>query len=192
MSDRIVKSWPWLIGGMTVFVLSMLAGTIIAARSAEFVPHVATFEEGYAISPGEAHGPRFVYQWSDEDVATVRRAMDKLEDEHLANPRGIDNYLRGRRKRIIEKLDAPGFTVFAGGTGGWRRMGTRFEFTLPETILTGFAVSRDRYCRAEDQDVDDRDYLDAVTICRLHNEAAIALFDEIANTRHSYPGGVVR
>jgi hypothetical protein len=57
-----------------------------------------------------------------------------------------------------------------------------------EVPLIGFAVSCDRYCRPEDQDVDDMQFLEAAVECYIRNTAAIALYERIANARHVTPG----
>jgi hypothetical protein len=160
-----------------------------------------TFEDGYGNTANawtEGHGPQFEVAWSDDDLATVRRALDKLEDEHLRDPAGITDYEMGRRARLLDKLAAPSgyyrFGMFLdvdlvdGDGHPWRVV----KLTNPEIILIGFAVSRDRYCRAEDQDVDDMQFLEAGVECYLRNTAAIRLFDRIAQTRHVSPGGAVR
>lgn len=63
-----------------------------------------------------------------------------------------------------------------------------YQFSLPETILSGFAVSRDRYCRAEDQDTDDLE--SAKAYCVDANRRAINMFDRhFKNAKAVYPGG---
>jgi hypothetical protein len=46
-----------------------------------------------------------------------RRALDKLEEEHLKDPAGLDDYVMGQRARILKKLESPGF---AGRTASMR------------------------------------------------------------------------
>jgi hypothetical protein len=58
-----------------------------------------------------------------------------------------------------------------------------------ELTLTGFAVSRDRYCRPEDQHIDDLRFLAAGVECYVRNTAAIALFKRIETSRHVTSGG---
>lgn len=62
---------------------------------------------------------------------------------------------------------------------------------MPEMILTGTAVSRDQYCRAEDQDTDDM--APAKAYCDDANARAIALFEHSFNgVKAIYPGGKTR
>lgn len=156
------------------------------ARSAEIAPSEPT--------PAERIGPQFLYGWSQRDVDTIRSAFAKLEDEHLAHPDGINEYLMARRARILNKLST-GFLFY---DENWTEMhltmvGPNGEpwqivhMTLPETILSGFAVSRDRYCRAEDQDTDDM--FEAGAHCADHNGAAEELFGRIEKMQHMTPGG---
>lgn len=159
------------------------------ARSAEIVPSEPT--------PAERIGPQFLYAFSQRDMAALRSAFAKLENEHVANPQGINEYLMTRRARILRKLSA-GFLFYdenwtethltmIGPSGEpWWIVHT----TLPETILTGFAVSRDRECRAEDQDTDDM--FEAGAHCADHNEAASELFGRIEKMQHMLPGGARR
>jgi hypothetical protein len=158
------------------------------ARSAEIAPSEP--------SPAERLGPQFLYGWSQGDVDTVRRALAKMDDENIARPGGYDDYLLARGARILNKLTA-GRTFY---DENWKEMRLTMlgpdgepwwivHMTLPEIILTGHVVSRDRYCLADDQDTDDWHYLDAVTACEIHNTAAIELFERIANSKHMTPGG---
>jgi hypothetical protein len=145
-----------------------------------------TFETGYAKRWGEQHGPQFMLSFSEVDVATIRRAFDNLALMHERDPGVVDDYLMGRRARLIETFDSFDYIVLGPHWEVWRVM----PMTQPEITLTGYAVSLDRYCRPEDQDVDDWHYLDAVTICRLHNEAAITLYERnFRNAQHVTPGG---
>jgi hypothetical protein len=156
-----------------------------------------TFEQGYAKGWAEENGPQFAMALSEDEVAVVRRALDHMEEEHLANPDGIDNYQMGRRTRFLAELDHVGFAMWGmyldiapvDATGrSWRIQ----HMSLPEITMVGRSVSRDRYCRAENEDVDDWHFLDAVTICDLHNQAAISLYDRIESARHETPGGATR
>lgn len=152
-----------------------------------------TFNDGYRKSWLEVTGPLFVVQLSAAETDVVRRAFDKLEDEHINNKAGIDDYLMGRRKRILEELDQGGFGLFIGGPGGWEDRSERsYPLTLLEMTLIGFAVSRDRYCRAEDQDVDELGFLEAGVECYIRNTAAIALLTRFEKARHVSPGGANR
>jgi hypothetical protein len=105
-----------------------------------------------------------------------RRALDKLEEEHLKDPAGLDDCVMGQRARILKKLESPGFFMY----------GMYWDFELvdaegkrwrlqpmcgKEVTLTGFAVSRDRYCRPEDQDIDDLRFLAAGVECYVRNTA---------------------
>jgi hypothetical protein len=186
----------------TLFLALVLSGTwaLTAAHSQPRQPieqAPLTFEDGFKVTWAERTGPQFLFAWSEDDIVTVRRALAKLEDEHLRDPQGIDNYLMGRQTRILKKLEHPGFfrygmywdidLVDVQGKK-WRLQ----PMSTPETVLTGFAVSRDRYCRAEDQDVDDLGFLEAGVECYIRNTAAIELFDRIAATRHETPGGAAR
>lgn len=185
---------------------SILALTAAAHSAPRGVPHVETapgtpsaltFTDGYNVSDGEKHGPKFILELSDKEVAVVRRAMDKLAAEHEAHPDGIDDYLMGRRKRILEKLDGGGFGVFRGSE---RLPQVAFSFTLPEEILIGFAVSRDRYRVAPEPEQPalvariwnwfmGTAIAQSESIESIQNREAISLFDKIAATKHSYPGG---
>lgn len=199
-------------------VASILALTGFASSEDAYVPNVYTFQDGYNVTPAEKLGPQFLLEFSEREIAVVRRAMDKLADEHEANPSGIDDYLMGRRLRIVQKLDGGGFGVFApNGTAGWERHGTVFPMTLPEAILTGFAVSRDRYRQApmiepekpalvarimnwfmstafaqefRPKMIPRYDGLAEDVDNFVHNYEAIKLFDtKFAPLTHSYPGG---
>jgi hypothetical protein len=154
-----------------------------------------TFEDGFKECWAEQHGPQFLFAWSEDDVATLRRAFDNLAAMHDHDPRGINDYLMGRRARILGKLEHRTVLMYGmfwdldlvDATGKpWRLQ----AMSLPETILSGFAVLRDRYCRAEDQDVDDWHYLDAVTICEIHNTAAKELYARtFEHAHHEISGG---
>jgi hypothetical protein len=146
-------------------------------------PKKLTFEDGFNEGWAELNGPQFLLPWSAQDIETVRRALAKMEDEHIKYPDGIDDYQMGRRARFIEKLD-----TFAGIVLG--DDGSVFRWvSLREINMVGRSVSRDRYCRAEDQDVDDLQFLEAGVECYIRNAAAIALFERIAKARHMTPGG---
>lgn len=168
--------------------LFMVAALLFAtpARSAEIAPSEPT--------PAERIGPQFLYAFSQRDMAALQSAFAKLEDEHVANPQGINEFLMARRARILNKLSA-GFMFY---DENWKEMHLTLlgpdgapwwivHTTLPETILTGFAVSRDRECRAEDQDTEDM--FEAGAHCADHNEAANELFRLIERTKHTTPGG---
>lgn len=110
-------------------------------------------------SPAERLGPQFLFAWSAEDQETVSKALRKLEGQA-----GIDDILMGRQARILRKIEQ-GFLFY---DQNWTRIqpfilhdteGNRwsiYQLTLPEVVLTGFAVSRDRYCRAEEQDMEEK------------------------------------
>lgn len=167
---------------LAAFCVNALAYGVLVLLAA--VPAKSlTFEDGFNEGWAELHGPQFLLPWSGEDIATVRRALDKLEDEHLKDKGGIDDYLMGRRARILEKLDTYSFVVLGAEGSVFRWV------TNPELTLVGFAVSRDRYCRAEDQDVDEMDLLAAGVECYIRNRAAIALFGRIEKAQHMMPGG---
>lgn len=170
-----------------LFMIVALFALVSAAHSEQL-----TFADGFNVGWAEQRGPQFLFAWTEGDIATVRRALAKLEDEHQRDPHGIDDYLMGRRARILKKLDAPGFMLYgmywdidlvdAQGKR-WRLQ----PMSTPETTLVGFAVSRDRYCRPEDQDIDDM--VEAGAHCAFVNGAAIELFERIANSKHMTPGG---
>lgn len=132
---------------------------------------------------------------TDGEVETVVKAMHKLEDQHVSHPDGIDNYIMARQARILRKLEHgdpiynqfwPPLSPFAMQTTDGQHW-TIHMFTLPEIILTGFAVSRDRYCRWEDQDMDE---LRGRAYCLDANRRAIALFRKIergTNAGHGFP-----
>jgi hypothetical protein len=142
--------------------------------------HSLTFEDGFNESWGEQHGPQFLLPWSAQDIATIRRALDKMEEQHL-RLRYFDEYMMGRRARIIEKLDTYSFIVLGSD-------GTVFRWvTYPELFLVGLTVSRDRYCRPEDQDTEDM--FEAGAYCAIVNGAAIELFGRIEKAQHMMPGG---
>lgn len=92
-----------------------------------------------------------MHAWSEGEIATVRRALDKLAEEHEKYPDGIDDYVMGRRARILAKLNHPGAFMMYGVIWDinlvdaegkpWRLQ----QLSTPETFLVGFAVSRDRY-----------------------------------------------
>jgi len=123
----------------------------------------------------------------------VRRALDKLMLDHLKDKAGIDDYLIGRRTRILVKIEHPNSFMMYGmmwdidlvDAAGkpWRLQ----PMSTPETALTGFAVSRDRYCRPEQLDTDDD--VAAEQECKRRNEAAIELFGRIEKASHMMPGG---
>jgi hypothetical protein len=143
----------------------------------------------------ELWGPSFVYGWSTEDVETIKRAFAKLEFEHSKDPLGITDYELARAARILQRLQNPvvsmyGIDIVLQDTQG--RPWTIVRTTLPETILTGFAVSRDRYCQPEDQDIEEMQFLEAGVECYMRNMAAINLFKRIESMRHLTPGGAVR
>lgn len=144
-----------------------------------------TFDDGFKESWAEINGPQFTMVLSEKDVIALRQAFDKLEEEHLKNKYGIDNYIMGRVTRIIQKLESPDFLFLDEKGKGWRMQ----PMSTPEITLTGFAVSRNRYCRPEDQDIDDLQLLEAGVECYIRNTSAIALFEKIQKMQHSAPGG---
>jgi hypothetical protein len=143
-------------------------------------------------SQAERWGPQFLFAWSAQEQATAAKALRALDGQE-----GIDTYLMSRQARILDKI-AQGFTFYdqhwngirpfvledAAG-GSW----TILQMTLPEVILTGFAVSRDRYCRPEEQDMGEPQ---ATLYCFEMNRRAIDLFARIEKSRHMTPGGAVR
>jgi hypothetical protein len=176
--------WPMLWGVFLVVVALLLPAS--CAHSAEIAPSEPT--------PAERLGPQFLYGWSQRDMSALRSAFAKMEDEHLAHPDGFDKYLMARRARILNKL-ASGFLFY---DENWKEMHLTMvgpydepwwivHMTLPETILTGVVASRDRYCRAEDQDTEDM--FEAGAYCAEHNDAANELFRLIERTKHATPGG---
>lgn len=160
--------------------LALAAVTTLALTASA---HSLTFEDGYNEGWAELNGPQFLLPWSAEDLATVRRALDHMEEEHLRFGR-FDDYQMGRRARFIEKLD-----TFAGIVLG--DDGSVFRWvSLREINTVGRSVSRDRYCDPKDQDVDELDILAAGVECYIRNTASIALYERIAKARHMFPGGV--
>jgi hypothetical protein len=107
-------------------------------------------------SQAEQWGPQFLIAWSEQEQPTAAKALRALDGQQ-----GIDTYLTARQARILDKI-AQGFTLYdqdwnrirpfvlkdAAG-GSW----TILQMTLPEVILTGFAVNRERYCWPEEQDM---------------------------------------
>jgi hypothetical protein len=171
-------------------LVAALTWALTASAHSERLTFADGFNEGWA----ELRGPQFLFAWSDQDIATVRRALDKLEEERLKDPAGIDDYVMGQRARILKKLESPGFFMYGmywdielvdGEGRPWRLQ----PMSGKEVTLTGFAVSRDRYCRPEDQDIDDLRFLAAGVECYVRNTAAIALFKRIETSRHVAPGG---
>lgn len=144
--------------------------------------HSLTFEDGFNEGWAEQHGPQFLLPWSAQNIATIRRALDKMEEQHLRLGY-FDKYMMGRRARILEKLDTYSFIVLGADSTVFRWV------TTPEITMIGFAVSRDRYCRAEDQDVDELGFLEAGVECYIRNTAAIELFGSIEKAQHMMPGG---
>lgn len=123
-----------------------------------------------------------------ETLAKALRAVD-------GRP-GTDDVMTEREHRVLDKLVNGGavyplfwpplapFTLRGPDGAPWRI----YQFSLPETIFSGFVVSRDRYCRAEDQDTDDLDA--AREYCSDANRRAIALFNKhFLNAKAIYPGG---
>jgi hypothetical protein len=145
-------------------------------------------------SQAERWGPQFLFGWTAQELETVEKAFEKAENEHQADPRGWDDTQMERIARIREKI-ARGFAFY---DQDWRLARpfileapdgtpwTILQMTLPETITTGVAVSRDRYCRWEDQDMD---LEKARAHCTEMNKRAVELFDRIAKSRHMTPGG---
>lgn len=149
---------------------------------------------GYSQTIAERLGPHFLFGWTTAEQETVAKALHKLEGQT-----GIDDMLMERQARVLRKLDKGGevyplfwpplapFTLRSPTGEAWRI----YQFSLPEEILTGFAVSRDQYCRAEDQDTDDMDA--ARAYCADANARAIALFEHSFNgSKAIYPGGKTR
>jgi hypothetical protein len=162
-----------------VLALAILSALTGFARSAE--PSEPT--------QAELWGPSFIYGWSVDDIDTIKRAFAKLELEHSKDPLGITDYELARAARILQRLQnltitMHGIDVVLQDARG--RPWTIVRTTLPETILTGFAVSRDRYCHPNDQDMDE---LDAIFYCLELNRRAIQLFKRIESMRHLTPGG---
>jgi hypothetical protein len=140
-------------------------------------------------SQAERWGPQFLIGWSMEDQEAATKALHALEGKD-----GIDEILLARQARILRKIER-GYTFYDINWGliqpfvlqdehGNRR--AIFQFTLPEMILTGFAVSRDRYCRWEDQDMDEDP---AKAYCAEMNRRAIQVFSRLEKARHALPGG---
>lgn len=141
----------------------------------------------------ERLGPHFLFGWTEAEQETVAKALQALDGKP-----GIDDMLMERQARILRKLDQGGvtyplfwpplapFTLHSSDGGSWRI----YQFSLPEETLTGTAVSRDRYCRAEDQDTDDMD--EAKAYCSNANARAVEMFDRhFKNSKAIYPGGAV-
>lgn len=188
----------------TLFPALVLCGILaLTAAHSQPIHEQLTFEDGYRKTWAEMSGPTFAMTLSDGEVNVIRRAFDKLKDEHEANPAGVDDYLMGRRQRILEELDRGGFGLFVGGPGGWEdRQEKTFPLTLPEMTLIGFAVSRDRYRVAPEPEQPALvariwDWFMSTAIAQpegiesIHNREAIALFDKIAAMRHVTPGGAI-
>lgn len=165
----------------TIMRIRSLALALVTIWALMGSAHSLTFEDGYNEGWAEINGPQFLLPLSLNDIAVIRRALNKLESEHLKDKAGIDNYLMGRGARILEKLDTYSFIVLGSD-------GTVFRWvTNPELTMIGFAVSRDRYCRAEDQDTDNE--IGAAIYCKIVNSMAIELFDRIKDAQHMMPGG---
>jgi hypothetical protein len=150
-----------------------------------------TFADGYNEGWAEQHGARFILTLNESEVDVIRRAFDRLEEEHLRDRAGIDDFIMGQRARILEGLDQGGFSIFEPSENGWRVVDNAkaFPMSVKQITLTGFAVSRDHYCRPEDRDVDDLQFLEAGVECYIRNTAAIALFRRIETSHHVTPGG---
>lgn len=149
-----------------------------------------TFEDGYRETWAETHGPTFALTLSNSEVNVVRRALDKTAEEHDKNHDVFDDYWMGRRQRVSEEINQGGFGLFVGGPDGWEdRQEKTFPLTLLEITLIGIAVSRDRYCRAEDQDIGELDFLTAGVECYIRNSEAVALFGRLEKAQHITPGG---
>lgn len=130
-------------------------------------------------TPAERMGPQFLFGWYAEEQDTARKALQAIEGKP-----GIDATLMGRQDRVLRKFDV-GYTFY---DQDWHRIdGFQFvtpsgrpwsilQFTLPEMILTGFSISRDRYCRWQDQDMDE---MRGRAYCLDRNRRAIALFRKI-------------
>lgn len=133
-----------------------------------------TFEQGFAKKWTEYDNAQYLFTWSDEDIATIRRALAHLEEEHFQDQDRFDNFYMGRRARVLQMLDRGGEQVFiADFERGWIKK-HQFLLSIPENELVGMAVSRDRYCRPEEQDIEDM--LEAGAYCAWYNKAAIDLY----------------
>jgi hypothetical protein len=151
--------------------------------------------KAHSQSQAEKLGPQFAFGWSAAEQETVIKALRSIEGEGW-----VDDMLMERQKRIISTIER-GYAIYDqdwkpvqpfvlhGPDGGeW----SIIAMSLPMVILSGIAVSRDRYCRAEDQDIGE-DQIDlARSYCADANSRAVSLFDRsFSNLQHMTPGGVV-
>lgn len=179
--------WAMLWG---VFLVALAFLIPVSCAHSQPIHEQLTFEDGYRKTWAEMHGPTFALTLSNSEVDVVRRALDKVAEEHDKNHDGFDDYWMGRRQRVLEEMDQGGFGLFVGGPGGWEdRQEKTFPLTLLEITLIGIAVSRDRYCRAEDQDVGELDFLTAGVECYIRNSEAVAFFGRLEKAQHMTPGG---
>lgn len=131
------------------------------------------------------HGPQFVFTWSRQEQETALRALDGL-----VGMRGIEPYILERQAKIVSEVASGGFGIWDATEKGWvQHEETAFPFPLSQVITLRMAVRWDTNCRAEDQDVDEMDFLAAGVECYIRNTAAIALYEHIAKSRHMTPGG---
>lgn len=156
-----------------------------------------------AQSPAEADGPHFLMGLTAAEQETMTRAVGALRGKlgvdvpikksnrywitRLSEYHGYA-MVRERRERILGKLDHGGavyplfwppmapFNLRDANGRAWRI----YQFSLPEHIMTGFAMSR--Y-----EDVDDETPTGAY--CRGCNERAVALFQRLDALQAIYPGG---
>lgn len=151
-----------------------MATRFLALVAAGILALTAPARSQYYPTPAEElHAQRLggygIFAWGERDQLTVWTALEAIK----GTP-GIDDLLLGRATRIQEKMRTRGI-VWVGAHGEhWL---PPIKLTLPEMILSGFALSR-YYCRPEEQDIA-REQADV--FCEALNMESQALMRQIAS-----------
>lgn len=160
MRAKVDLTWLLIIGFLLFFM-----GLAMTRSHAQYYP-----------TPAEQISPIVrIFAWNEQDQLAVWTALEAIK----GTP-GIDNLLIGRAIRIQEKMKTRGI-VWVGAHGEtWL---PPVQLTLPEMILSGFALSR-YYCRAEEQDIDQEQ---AQAYCDKANAKAQSLVGQIAAIAGEHP-----
>jgi hypothetical protein len=154
-------------------IRSLMALAVVLTRALTALPTEA------AESWAARHGPQFLYLWTEEDCFVLKMA---LMHEKAVPWKGLlegNVEMQERRADIIAKLLYSPQVAWVTEQGD--RVRRHIQLTLPQQILTGFALTR-YYCQQEDEDTDPG-------LCNHLNMETQRLFQQIRNPSARTFGG---